>query len=197
MRPHAQSRTGSQVRLPHSLGPLRDLPEESHRSNAHKCHNSLGRQPVANLCAFQIDSQVQLAPTRKYDDGSARILSVWRIDRHRRLRYVAHPHRKLACNQKFLSSCLSDLWPRNRLRIRRSPRPYRHLGMTRRWLPCSLLRSANATCKHDGKNEDRKVWSQSPQLIPVTAESKCCEQTIALIDPRTGGFERNRDFYAN
>jgi hypothetical protein len=36
--------------------------------------------------------------------------------------------------------------------------------MTRSWLPCSLLRSENATRKHDGKNEDRML-SHNPHSL--------------------------------
>ncbi len=86
------------------------------------------RAPVADFCAFQIDSQIQLAPAWKYDERCARILSVWRIDRHRRPRHVTDAHCRTAGDQKLFPSRFSDLRPGDSLRIRYSGTAPGHIG---------------------------------------------------------------------
>lgn len=53
-----------------------------------------GIQPVAYLCALEINSQYPKATTGKYNHRSTRVISLGRIDRHRGSRdigYVSHP----------------------------------------------------------------------------------------------------------
>jgi len=116
--------------------------------------DSLGSQPVADLGAFQIHGQYLIAAARKHDHRGAGVFSRGRIDGHRRLRDVVYLHHLLAANQIVLPRRLRDLRPRGRLRIGHSPRPDRHLRMSRRWLPARCRRSETGKRKH---SKDKKL----------------------------------------
>ncbi len=120
--------------------------------------NPFGRQPITHLRALKIDGQTLIAPAREDDDRSARILPLWRIHRHRRPRYVEHAHHRPAGNQPLLPRRRrSNLRPRDRLGIRHRPRPYRHLRMSRRWLPNRRLRAQTATRKDNTESKEQSL----------------------------------------
>ena len=114
----------------------------------------LGGEPVTDLRAFQIDGQNLIAPARKHDDCCASILSLRRIDRHRGPRDGADSPGP-ATDEVVLRSRRRDFRPRDGLRIRHCPRPYRYLRMSRRWLPDSLLRAHTARRKQNTKAKSK------------------------------------------
>jgi hypothetical protein len=132
----------------------------------------LGRQPVADLCALKIDDQNPIAPARKHDDRSARILFLRRIERHPRQGDFADPNPGPAVNQGLIL-CGSDLRPGDRPRIRRHPRPDRHWRMPSDGCQPGVcaLRRLNPNPSQRAKEQRSKASSQSPQLRPVTATS--------------------------
>src|SRR5439155_18582943 len=142
-----------------------------------------------------------IAPARKHDDRSARILSLRRIDRDRRPRHIAHANRWPPAGKKVFPRRLSVLWPRDTLRIRSRPRPYRYLSMSRRWLPGRLLLAQTVKRKHNTESkeqrlhhnprrgriqqdelssEDRYAPVSIPGCIPIVGHSVKC---VTLIEP--------------
>ena len=117
----------------------------------------LGRQPVADLRSFYVDGQILITASWEYHDCSAGVLSFRRIDRHCRLRDFADTHGWPAGYQEFLACCRGDLWPGDRLRIRRRSRPDRNLGVTGRWLPGGLLQGQSSRSKHKTNSEEQRL----------------------------------------
>jgi hypothetical protein len=119
------------------------------------------RQPVTDFRAFKIDGKNLIAPAGKHYHRSAGILSLRRVDCHRRPRYVLHLNPRPAGNQRVLTRRRRDLWPCRRLGIRHCPRPYRHLRMSRRWLPGRRLRAQTGRSKpkheHNAESKDQRL----------------------------------------
>lgn len=92
----------------------------------------------------------EIATTRKYDYRSAGVLSRWGIDGHRRPRDPAGHHG----GRRLITNRLGVFWSRHRHRIRPLARPYRHLRMSRRWLPDAHLRAQSACRKHNTEGDN-------------------------------------------
>src|ERR1019366_7761777 len=118
--------------------------------------------PVADFRTFKIDGKNLIAPTGKHDHRNSGILSVRRVDRHRRPRHLAHANRRPPAGKKVFPRRLSVLWPRDRLRIRGRTRPYRYLRMSRRWLPHGLLRAQTAKRRYNTKSKHQKPHRNPP-----------------------------------
>src|SRR6266480_2574733 len=116
----------------------------------------LGRQPVADFGAFEIDRENLITAAGEHDDRSAGVFAVWRIDRQRGSRNVAHVNPWFAGDYLWRRRYRFAIRPRPR--IRDCPRPYRHLPMSWRWLPRRRLGTQTAECHHDA---ERKVQERS------------------------------------
>src|SRR5438128_4638102 len=118
----------------------------------------LGGQPIADLSTFKINGQIDVTPAWKDDDRNTRVLSVGRIHSHRWLRDIFHHHHRLTGNQilRILRIFRVVLGTFGRLGIRRRPRPYPHLCMSRRRLPRIRLRVQIGKRKHNTKSEEQR-----------------------------------------
>ena len=109
-------------------------PAVGHSVFQHDAGHALGRRPIADLGAFQVDGQDLIAATRENHDGGARIASLGRIDRIGRARDIADrrgaPGSVLA-GAVFDGLIAGDVGPGDP----RAVRPDRHLFYARRRLP--------------------------------------------------------------
>ena len=161
--------------------------------------NASGCQPVADLGAFEVDRQHLEAAAGEHHDGSPGVHPIRGVDRHRRPSHVGDPHPWLASNQVFRLPF--GFLPRNRLPIGRRIRPYRHLRMTRRWLPRVRKRVFTAKRNHCTKSKDQELHRALRFQIPAGCSLKLCLQSrmaqafvyrenvrlraLALTNPRT------------
>ena len=169
----------------------------------HAC-NPTGYKPIACLGAFEINGEDFVSAAREHDHRSARVLARWRVDRHRRLRDIADVGPRFSCDQ-FLRFGSYGLRLRERPRIGRCPRPYRHLRMPRRRLPHGLLR-AHSTAPNYRTNREGPTLSCSrpknthPAIIHASScpggFSDCLNAAIAScsrLKSRPGPSTSSRD----
>jgi len=134
-------------------------------------------QPVADFRALKVDCQNRITAARKHHYPHARIPPLRRVDRHCWTRHLFH-RKPRPSRDEILGpvSRLHMLLLRGRLRIRYRSRPYRHLRMSRRWLPHRLLRAdpaarnQHANCKTQAFITISTVYSytnSSPRAGPV------------------------------
>ena len=110
--------------------------------------SSTERKSNPRCRTYRIDNELYVA--------NARILSHWRIDRHRRPRDLAYINPRPASDE-LLGVRRRILRPLDRRRIRHCPRSYRHLAMSRRGLPGRRLRAQSTKRKHNTESKDQRL----------------------------------------
>jgi hypothetical protein len=125
-----------------------------------------GLEEAGTFCATIINlsyGQNLVASTGKHDDRSTRISALGRKDRHCRLRDIFNLNLGLAGNQWVLHR-FHILWSSGRLRIRNQIWPYRHLRMSRRWLPARRLGAQIARPKQHSTESKNQRLHHNPSV---------------------------------
>lgn len=107
---------------------------------------------------------------------------MWRIDGHRGLRYPFHVNPWPSGDKLVLDRC-RHLGACDRMRIGNRSRPYRHLCMSRRWLPNLRLRAQAAKRERNRESKNQRS-NHNPLRLNLAALLSNCDRSWAVLKCR-------------